>query len=225
MHSKTLGALVATLVATLAATLAPHAAQAQTTYASTVLNLLRGTAPGDFAPPQFYGGSYPGSFPVALTDAQARAAVLGAPDGNFLSLPGPALGESGSAFQGAYVDLGFGADFDSNHVITLHELGNNGESAHLFIWTNNGGNLQLDVTRGASDDITVDLRPYAGVLTSIGATAWRSVAIGGIDDLGASRGFDLDSVSITAVPEPSTTALLLGGLGVLGWAARRTRRA
>lgn len=221
MHCKTLGALVATL----AATLAPHAAQAQTTYANTVVQLLRGTAAGDFAPPQFYGGNFPGSYPVALTDAQVGNAVLGAPDGYFVSLPGDGLGASGSAFTGAYVNVGFGADFDSNNIITIHELGNNGEAAHLFIWTNNGGNLQLDVTRGAADDITVDLRPYAGVLASIGATAWRSVAVGGVDQLGPSKGFDLDSVSITAVPEPSTTALLLGGLGIVGWTARRTRRA
>lgn len=219
----TIKKLAFALTAVAATALSPVTAQAQT-YASSVLSLLRGTAPGDFAPPQFYGGSFPGSFPVALTDAQAASAVLGAPDGNFLSLPGPALGDSGSAFQGAYVNLGFGADFSSDTIITIHELGNNQESAHLFIWTNNGGNLQLDVTRGASDDITVDLRPYASVLTSIGATAWRSVAIGGIDDLGASRGFDLDSVSITTVPEPSTYATMLGGLGLLAWVAARRKR-
>lgn len=214
--------LLIALTAT-AAALPPSAAQAQT-YASSVLSLLRGTSPGSLPPPQFYGGSYPGSFPVALTEAQATAAVLGAPDGRFLSLPGPALGASGSAFEGAYVNLSFGADFGSDTLITLHELGHNSESAHLFIWTNNGGNLQLNVTRGASDDIVVDLRPYASVLSTIGATAWRSVAIGGIDDLGASSGFDLDAVSITTIPEPSTYALMLGGLGALGWAARRTRR-
>ncbi|MBT9501634.1 MAG: FxDxF family PEP-CTERM protein [Burkholderiaceae bacterium] len=33
------------------------------------------------------------------------------------------------------------------------------------------------------------------------------------------------SVSLQPVPEPATYAMLLGGLGVLGWAARRRRRA
>jgi hypothetical protein len=36
--------------------------------------------------------------------------------------------------------------------------------------------------------------------------------------------FVLDNLSVTAVPEPGTWALMLGGLGVVGWMARRRAR-
>ena len=58
----------------------------------------------------------------------------------------------------------------------------------------------------------------------LGGTAFSKVGIGGLDENGASKGFDLDAVAITAVPEPSTYALMLAGLGVIGWLGRRRQR-
>jgi len=197
----------------------PIASHAITTYASATDLLLRGSAPGDMA--GFYGGSLFGAFPVALTDAQARAAVLGAPDGQFLSLPGgPQV--PNTAFSGAYVEVSFGADFSQHNLLTITELGDNQESAQIFLWTNNGGNFQIVRTRGASDDIVIDLSSFDPTL--LGGTAFSKVGIGGLDENGASKGFDLDAVAITAVPEPSTYALMLAGLGVIGWLGRRRQR-
>jgi len=34
----------------------------------------------------------------------------------------------------------------------------------------------------------------------------------------------IDNVRITAVPEPSTYGMLLGGMGLVGWMARRKAR-
>jgi len=213
---------IKSLAAVSAALLLPLAGQAQT-FASTTGSFLRGSVPGDFA--SFYGGTFPGTFPVALSDAQARASVLGAPDGQFVSLPGVSGTPSGAAFPGAYVEVGFGGNFAASGELLLWELGNNAESAHLFIWSDNGGNIQLEVTRGVSDVISVDLSLYAGTLAAIGGTAFSRVGIGGLDLFGASQGFDLDAVAITAapIPEPSTYALMLAGLGVVGWFARRRR--
>lgn len=209
-------------LAAVALLLLPFAAQAQT-YASDTHTFIRGAVPGSFA--GFYGGDFPGVFPVSFSEAEARAAVLGAPDGHFLSLPGVSGTPSGAAFPGAYAEVSFGYDFGASGELQLWELGDSGESAHLFIWTNNGGNVQLSVTRGASDMISVDLSAYAGVLTAIGATSFTHVGIGGLDRLGGSQGFDLDAVAITAapIPEPSSYALMLAGLGVVGWFARRRR--
>jgi hypothetical protein len=210
------------LAALSALLLLPLAAQAQT-FASTTGSFIRGSVPADFA--GFYGGTFPGAFPVALSEAQARASVLNAPDGQFLSLPGVSSTPSGSPFPGAYVEVGFGGDFLPTGELLLWELGNNAESAHLFLWSDNGGNIQLNVTRSISDVISVDLSSYAGVLAAIGGSAFSRVGIGGIDVLGTSQGFDLDAVAITSVPipEPSTYALMLASLGVVGWFARRRR--
>lgn len=196
-------------------------AHAEEIYGVSTLNLLRGTAPGDY-PGQYYGGTFPGTFPVILTPAQASASVLGAPNGTFLSLPGGPLGPSGTAFNGAYVDISFGLNFSTNTTLNIWEAGDSGERAHLFLWTNNGGNIQLDVTTNASGLISLDLSVYAATLALIGATSFASVGIGGLDQLGASQGFDLDAVSINTVPEPATLAIF--GLGILAIALLRRRQ-
>lgn len=213
--------LIAIAVATM--TLGMATAQAAPIYANEVTAIFRGdTTIGNF--PGYYGGSFPGSYPVALTEDQAKSAVLGAPDSQFLSLPGNEAADptpSGSAFQWAYVEVSFPIDFDSTYNLTLTELGNNAESAHLFIWFADGGNVQPGVTRGASDEVTVDLSPYAGLLAAHGGVFTR-VGIGGQDLFGDSQGFDLDAVAINAVPVPAAAWLFVSGLlGLIGVARRK----
>lgn len=211
--------LCSTAMAVAAIAALPLSAKAET-FASQTFNVFRGSIGGDF-PGQWYGGSLGGGFPVVLTEAQARASTLGAPDSAFVTLPGETGTPSGAPFPGAYIEVGFGGNFDSNNLLTIYETGDNQEQAQLFIWSNNGGNLQLQVTTDADGKIEVDLSPYAGILTSLGGTAWSKVGIGGLDLNGASKGFDLDAVSITAVPEPSTYALMLAGLAAVAGVARR----
>jgi len=56
-------------------------------YSDHVTSILRGNpAVGNF--PGFYGGTFPGAFLVPRTQPQAEAAVVGAPNTIFLSLPG-----------------------------------------------------------------------------------------------------------------------------------------
>jgi len=210
-------------LAVLAAALAllPLAAQAQS-FGTTTFTLLPGSIAGaDF--PGSYGGDIAGAYPVALSYATARAYVLGAPDGKFLTLPGQGGTPDGAPFPGAYVEVGFGSNFGPDTVLKIFEVGDNAEAAHVFLWTDNGGNIQFEFTRGASDETSFDLSAYAGTLASIGATSFTKVGIGGLDLKGASKGFDLDAVSISAVPEPESYALMLAGLGVVGWMARRRR--
>jgi PEP-CTERM motif len=192
------------------------------TFATSTGTFTRGSVPGDF--PGFYGGSFPGSFPVPLDDATARASVLGTPDNGFVSLPG-SPGIEGE-FIGAYGEVSFGSNFNPNTILKIWELGDNQESARVFLWGNNGGNVHFDFTRGATDLTSFDLSSYAGALASIdGSTSITKIGIGGLDQLGSSKGFDLDAVSISPIPEPETYAMLMAGLGLIGFMARRKKMA
>ena len=110
-------------------------------FATVVHEIRRGGFPGDFAPPQLYGGSVYRDFPVALSEVGAIYGVLGPPDERFVSLPG-GPGVTGTAFKGAYVDIGFGVVFGPNTLLKIYEVGNDHERAQLFLWTNAGGNTQ-----------------------------------------------------------------------------------
>jgi hypothetical protein len=121
-----------------------HPSYAATMYADHVTGSFRGDTTIGFSTgfSGFYGGTFPGAFPVTLTDPQARAAVLGAPDNNFVSLPGnEAVSPTavGSPFKWAYVEVGFAGNFGTNMQLVITELGDNAESAQLFIWTLDGG--------------------------------------------------------------------------------------
>ncbi len=72
-----------------------------------------------------------------------------------------------------------------------------------------------------SNLISFDLSSYATALADIGGTSFTKVGIGGRDELGASKGFDLDAVSISPVPEPEAYAMLMAGLGLIGFMVRR----
>ena len=86
-----------------------------------------------------------------------------------------------------------------------------------------GGDLAVafPAALGETDTIAIDLGAYAGALASIGGTVLSTAGAGGLDLTGANKGLDLDAVSATAVPEPENYSLMLGGLGMMGWLARR----
>lgn len=187
-------------------------------YADHVTNIFRGdTTIGDFA--GFYGGTYPGTYPVELTVDEARAAVLGSPDGSFLSLPGKDDTSSGG-FPYAYVEVAFQDNFYATQIdLYLTELGASQESAQLWIRALDGSSIQPWIQRNGEDTITVDLSPFASFMNNHGG-AFDRVGIGGRDLLGASQGFDLDAVGVI-VPVPSAVLLGILGLGAVGVKLRK----
>jgi hypothetical protein len=201
---------------------AANTAQGSVIWANELLGLNRGDSSiGDFS--GWYGGNYPGAFPVSLTTTQVESAVLGAPDGFFATLPGNEAADPtvlGDASKWSYVDVAFGTSFGATSDLLIQELGNNLESVQLFLWFAGGGNVQTVVTRGVDDLLVVDLDPYAALVAANGL--FTHVTLGGQDLLGASMGFDLDAVGVTNVPEPGALALL--GTGLLGLVAGMRRR-
>lgn len=138
---------------------------------------------------------------------------------------GNALGSTmGDFFElglGAIVDFTFGQNFTGpgNVVeVTFNTVSNHPESADIFLGS--GGtftkltsisNVQAQGPSGASFD-------FAGVfdtLRLVDTTARRGQSTGG---------FDVDVISVAAVPLPASGLLLLAGMGGLG-ALRRRRKA
>jgi hypothetical protein len=200
----------AVAVATMAMLAATAAAPAQAVigYADTVLDFFD-SGTGQLAGP--YGGTFPGSFPVAVS----TSVVLGPPKApdpeDFLSLP-----------TGSFVTVGFTDETVIDGVgndIFIGEIGANGERANVFVSSDFVNFTFLGV---AQDDITT-----AFDLASIGfASPVRAIKIVGLDNFGASFGFDVTFIqvlpgSIGGVPEPASWAMLIAGFGLVGAMQRR----
>jgi hypothetical protein len=86
----------------------------------------------------------------------------------------------------------------------------------------NGAFLGASINAPAlSDTFAVD---WAGrSLTFVADSALTSISfIGGVNGLQSSQSvIGLDNVAVAAVPEPHEWAMMLAGLGLVGWAARR----
>ncbi|WP_046115948.1 PEP-CTERM sorting domain-containing protein [Aquincola tertiaricarbonis] len=186
------------------------AAPAQT-FASEITNYFRGEAFGSL-PGRWYGSSSADNFAVVpITEFEIEEAVLGAPDLRFVALPGVGEQALGGAFRGAYVEVAFDRTFDANTVVTVYETLRDHEEAVIWLWYANGTFEQLRTDPAVKGDaVSFDLRPYAGFLANNGG-AFTRIGIGGLDEGGSVKGFDLDAIAISPVPEPATWMLL--GLG------------
>lgn len=83
------------------------------------------------------------------------------------------------------------------------------------------GSLLLPTLGGTNNTGSHHWQQYAYTVIGTGTDTLRFSAFGAQDTYGGS----LDNVSVTAVPEPGSLAMLLAGLGMVGTIARRRSRA
>ncbi len=205
--------------ALLCAALPAHAA---IIYANQVTAITRGdTSIGNS--PGYYGWNINLGTVVTFTEAQAKNAVLGAPDEKTLGLPGNNDVPQGNPWPYAYVEVGFGRTFTTDDKLILTEYGYSGaENARLWLWATDGGVIETDISRGSTStgnfNIVVDLNAWNGL-----HSGFNRVGIGGLDLSGGSQGFDLNAIGLDAavVPLPAAGWLFVSGLLGLGLSARR----
>lgn len=81
------------------------------------------------------------------------------------------------------------------------------------------GSLSGSVLLGVAGGAVNHWQHYTGQVYLSGPTLLKFTAVGRSDSYGGS----LDNISVTAVPEPETYAMLLAGLGLMGTIARRRK--
>jgi hypothetical protein len=183
------------------------AAHAATLLADTVIAFFDSGA-GPLAGP--YGGTFPGTFPVAVPLSH----VTDGDPTTFVSLP-----------TGSHVVLGFtgGFVFDGPGLdIFVSEVGGNDELADVFVSSDFG--LTFTFLGTATTDTVSGFD-----LASIGFTEQvNAVKIVGLDNLGASPGFDVafvqglpGSVQVAPVPAPAALWLALSAIGATVALGRR----
>ncbi len=112
---------------------------------------------------------------------------------------------------------------DGLTVIGTHSIGGTLDTNYGFIWTASGGVLDIDSHFALNGVDTANaynfVSPIGMTVQADGSTAYVGIALQRAT--GAAVGFFVNIPS--AVPEPASVALLLGGLGVVGFVTRRRR--
>lgn len=206
MTHKTYTLLACGLLAVVSA----HRADAAVLFARGTASFTRGDTTVGLSP-TFYGSDN-SSNPLLLTQGQARLAVIGGPDGAYVSLPGQNDTPQGADFPYAYVELTYPTTFIAQGTtLDIFEYGAEGEQALLSLWVSSGGVIQVNAdVRSAPFGFHIDLSYLQQILDTFGpGAAFTKIGIGGLDIIGESPGFDLDTIVVTTtVPEPATGLLI-----------------
>lgn len=120
----------------------------------------------------------------------------------------------GNEASGSIMSTSFGTILGRLYTVTFDygALGAGSESL-----TVSAGGSQTVVNPVANNNLDQTFTTTSFSFVGTGSSATLSAFSGGVDNVDAI----LDNVSVTAVPEPATWAMMLGGFGMLGAAARR----
>ncbi len=132
---------------------------------------------------------------------------------------------------GGYIVLGFGGEFGSTITVseaTMGNVANHPETADIFVgWGASAATATYQLVSAMSNLASPSTFDLAATNDLTGRTTYSFVKIVDTTDINSpllntsADGFDVDGVSVGAVPAPGSVALL----GAAGLLARRRRRA
>ena len=189
------------------------AAIAMSAVASQAGNLIKN---GDF---ETYAPSFTGYIKIAsgsplLSDWTVGGTSVDIINGGFGAITGNSIDMLGTPGPGS-LSQSFATVIGQTYVLNFDLSRNSNENPYINVVF--GGLPQTQFTGGTGAAPTKGLLSYTALST---LTTLSFYSVGGA----ASSGAVLDNVSVTAVPEPETYAMLLVGLGLMGAVARRRNK-
>jgi hypothetical protein len=177
--------------------------------------------PGDFA--MYSEGTY--TVGESARDYHNLWADFGAFEGDLFFIANGSTGNDLPAWQQTLTGLTVGASytFSAYAVNVCCNADFGGPNANPFIVAvRTDGGTETIATSGAVTG-TGQWLQFSGTFIATATTA--NLSIFNDNNQASGNDYGLDLISVTAVPEPATWAMMVGGFGVIGAAARRRARA